>query len=259
MAQSGSLYRRIAADLREAIATGEFPPGSRLPTEPELGERYGVSRNTVRLAIAALANEGVVTSTPGRGTFVRERRLTTYHASWAESRVRTASDQNDAYRHELAEQGRKPSYRDFEMRLVPAGTEHATRLQVDKDETLVLRSIARYVDDQPASLQDSYYPLDLAQECGLVTPHDIPQGTIRAMAEHGHTEIGYVDEITTRMPTPDETARLRLGSGVPVLVYVRTTYTEARPARLTMTVFAGDQNRIVYELGDLRAYGDKQS
>ncbi|MGW5364885.1 GntR family transcriptional regulator [Actinopolymorpha pittospori] len=38
-----------------------------------LGARYEVSRNTVRLAIAMLANEGAITSTPGRGTFVRSR------------------------------------------------------------------------------------------------------------------------------------------------------------------------------------------
>ena len=62
MPGSGPLYQRIAADLRRAITTGELPPGSQLPTEQELGERYGVSRNTVRLALAQLTNEGVITS-----------------------------------------------------------------------------------------------------------------------------------------------------------------------------------------------------
>jgi GntR family transcriptional regulator len=81
MPGSGPLYQRIAADLRRAISSGELPPGSRLPTEQELGERYGVSRNTVRLALAELTNEGVIASTQGRGTFVRERMMTTYHAS----------------------------------------------------------------------------------------------------------------------------------------------------------------------------------
>src|SRR5919108_5065637 len=48
---STPLYRRIAAELRDAIARGELPPGSQLPTEQELGDRYQVSRNTVRLAL----------------------------------------------------------------------------------------------------------------------------------------------------------------------------------------------------------------
>ncbi|MGC4943810.1 UTRA domain-containing protein [Kribbella sp. DT2] len=77
---------------------------------------------------------------------------------------------------------------------------------------------------------------------------------IRARAAKGHEEIGYVDELTTRIPTPDEARKLGLGSGTPVLVYVRTTYSNARPLRLTLTIFAGDRNRVVYEIGDLQAY-----
>lgn len=100
---------------------------------------------------------------------------------------------------------------------------------------------------------------DIAQKCGLLTPRDIPQGTIRAMAEHGYVEVGYVDEVTTRMPSPDEVRKLALGPGVPVMVYVRTTYTKQRPVRLTLTIFAGDRNRSVYELGDLHAYHQEQS
>src|SRR5215217_7269030 len=76
---------------------------------------------------------------------------------------------------------------------------------------------------------------------------------VRAMAEHGHVEVGYRDELTTRMPTPDEARTLDLGVGVPVLAYVRTCYSKERPVRLTETIFAGNRNRLVYELGDLDA------
>ena len=145
------------------------------------------------------------------------------------------------------------------MRIVPATPDLAERLCVDEGDPLVSRAFLRLVDGEPASLQDSYYTMDIAQECGLITPHDIPQGTIRAMAERGHVEVGYVDEITTRMPSPDEVRKLDLGAGVPVLVYVRTTYTKQRPLRLTLTIFAGDRNRVVYELGDLDAYHETQA
>jgi GntR family transcriptional regulator len=82
-------------------------------------------------------------------------------------------------------------------------------------------------------------------------------GTVRAMAEHGHIEVGYRDQLTTRMPTPEETQGLDLGAGVPVLTYVRTCYTKERPVRLTETTFAGDRNRLVYELGDLDAFYER--
>lgn len=61
----------IARDLREAIAAGSLPVGSVLPTELELCSRYGVSRHTIRIAIADLADEGLVTRRKRAGTFVR--------------------------------------------------------------------------------------------------------------------------------------------------------------------------------------------
>jgi hypothetical protein len=50
--------------------------------------------------------------------------------------------------------------------------------------------------------------MDITQEAGLLAPHDLPGGTVRAMAEHGHIEVGYRDELTTRMPTPEEAQTL---------------------------------------------------
>ena len=81
---STPLYRRIAAELRHTISQGELPPGGQLPTEQELGDRYKVSRNTVRLALGLLSNEGIITSTPGRGTFVRDRIMRRLHRHYPE-------------------------------------------------------------------------------------------------------------------------------------------------------------------------------
>lgn len=165
----------------------------------------------------------------------------------------------DAYRAEIVAQGRKPEYRHFEMRVVSATPELAERLHADEGDSLVSRSILRYVDGEPSSLQDSFYTMDIATECGLLTPHDMSQGTIKATADHGYVEVGYVDEITTRMPTPDEARKLALGTGAPVLVYTRTTWTTKRPLRITRTIFAGDRNRVVYELGELDPYYAEQA
>jgi GntR family transcriptional regulator len=206
----------------------------------------------VRLALALLVNEGIIATTQGRRTFVRDRAMLTYHASRAEAADRPDDQRSDAYFGEVVQQGREPS-QDFEMRIVSASVSTAQRLRVEEGEAVVLRRSIRYVDRIPWSIQDSSYPMDIAQECGLIVPHDLPYGTIRAMAEHGHVEVGHRDEITTRMPSPDEARTLDLGAGVPVLVYSRTAYTKDRPVRLTETVFAGDRNRLVYELGQLEA------
>lgn len=64
------LYQQLAALLARRIDAGEFDGGRRLPTEPELMARHGVSRVTVRQAIALLARNGRVVARRGKGTFV---------------------------------------------------------------------------------------------------------------------------------------------------------------------------------------------
>jgi len=243
-----TLYRRIASELRDQIRTGQLPPGTQLPTEQELAQRHGVSRNTVRLALGMLTNEGMISSTAGRGTFVRDRAALTYHASRSEM---TYTGEGDAYVTEVRQQGREPSQA-FRLHIVPAPVDVAERLQIEEGSSTIVRSLTRFVDGQPWSLQDSYYPMDLGQAMPeLMSPSDVPRGTTALLAEHGHAQIGYLDELTTRMPTPEEASTLDMGVGTPVLDYVRTGYTRARPVRVTRTVFAGDRNRILYELGDL--------
>lgn len=60
-----TIYQRVAADLRQAIADGTYGSGGRLPAEGALAERYGVSRGTVRQALAVLRADGLVTSRRG--------------------------------------------------------------------------------------------------------------------------------------------------------------------------------------------------
>lgn len=66
-------YRTLARNLRSAILKGDYANGTRLPTEAELAEQYGLSRQTVRRAFHDLVSEGMVYRVPGRGTFVATR------------------------------------------------------------------------------------------------------------------------------------------------------------------------------------------
>jgi GntR family transcriptional regulator, transcriptional repressor for pyruvate dehydrogenase complex len=65
-----ALAERVAASVLDAIAGGDFPPGSQLPPEPELVKLTGVSRLTVREAVKSLESKGVLRVEHGRGTFV---------------------------------------------------------------------------------------------------------------------------------------------------------------------------------------------
>ncbi|MGW4334099.1 GntR family transcriptional regulator [Rhodococcus koreensis] len=67
------VHRRLSHALREQIAAGHFGGGRRLPTDFELAEEYGLSRQTVRRAFHDLVAGGLVYRVPGKGTFVAEQ------------------------------------------------------------------------------------------------------------------------------------------------------------------------------------------
>lgn len=70
-----SLYEQIAATLCDEIERGSYEPSGKLPSEAELGERFGVSRVTVRLAIGKLVDDGLVERKQGKGTFATGKRF----------------------------------------------------------------------------------------------------------------------------------------------------------------------------------------
>jgi GntR family transcriptional regulator len=248
-----ALYRRVAAEIRSEITNGRLGPGEQLPSEPELERKHKVSRNTVRLALAALANEGLVEPRQGRGTFVRERVSFTVVAS-AEEGVSQHGDK-DAFAAAVEFQGRSAEQRYFRMEVRTVSAEVAARLQVDEGTAVVVRSMERLIDGRPWSLQESFYPMAIAEGTRLMSPRDIPEGTISELARYGHEQVGYRDEVVCRMPRREEAAFLGGGPGTPVMELFRTAYSAKRPIRLTITVYAGDSTQLAYEIGDVSAQG----
>lgn len=72
---AAKLYQQAAQYIRDLITAGQYPVGSKLPTEHELADKVKVSRPTIRQALAQLASEGVVTRVKGSGTFVARPKL----------------------------------------------------------------------------------------------------------------------------------------------------------------------------------------
>lgn len=69
-----SPHRQIAAWLRDRIESGELQPGRKIPSETDLVGEFGVARTTARRAVKLLRDEGWITTTGGRGSYVTDRR-----------------------------------------------------------------------------------------------------------------------------------------------------------------------------------------
>jgi DNA-binding GntR family transcriptional regulator len=65
------LWQQLAAVLREMIQSGQLRPRDPLPSESQLEQEHGVSRGTIRRALAVLRDEDLIVTIAGRGTFVK--------------------------------------------------------------------------------------------------------------------------------------------------------------------------------------------
>lgn len=79
--QSRVLHAQIFQELREHILSGDLKAGDRLPTELKIAQQYNTSRGTVRQALTALVNEGLLERVQGSGTFVSQSILTQKRAA----------------------------------------------------------------------------------------------------------------------------------------------------------------------------------
>lgn len=242
-------YRGVAEMIRGWITSGHYPPGSRLPTHQEIADRLHTTRQTVVAAIRTLSHEGLVQTGGSRGTWVLERLVFWTDATRHDDHTHACPDGIDTFNAAVIADGRTPSTR-FEMHIGPAPTYVASRLGCAVSDFVCVRSVLQLVDSHPWSRATSYYPLELARECGLDVAHDIPEGEVRRMASHGLVEAGSLDEISARAPSPDETRDLEISGGTAiVLEWCRTAATRDRITRVTVQTMPGDRNAVQFHQG----------
>ncbi len=241
-------YRQIADRLRDAVLRGDMPAGAQMPSERALMEEYGAARGTVRQAIALLRSEGLITVEHGRGVFVRQqppiRRLA--HDRFAR-RHRKAG--KAAFQAEAEAAGRQPEVEVLHVGEAEASAEVADRLGISPGERALVRRRRYLLDGEPVELATSYLPYDLVKESPICDPNPGPGGIYARLEDLGHRLGHFTEEVTARMPLPDEARALQLAAGVPVFRLVRTAYdTNALPVEICDTVMASDRYVLSYEL-----------
>jgi GntR family transcriptional regulator len=243
------VYKQVADALRAAIRNGELADGQLLASETELMQRYGVSRNSARNAVALLRVEGLVVTEHGRGTFVRAHRPVRRLSSSRYSKTNRQTGQA-ASRVEAAEQQAETDWQLLGVEVVDPPTDIADRLGLPADEKALVRRDLLSVRGEPAELADSYFPLGVAQGTRIERGERIPGGTHAELeSELGYELDRFTEELTFRMPTPEEARRLRIGAGVPVVRLLRTLYdTSGRVVEVADRVLAGDRHVLVYEV-----------
>ena len=242
--------RTIAEAIRNKIESGELPPGAQLPSERDLASTYGTARNTAREAIRILSDAGLVITDHGKGSFVRPQ-------------VQLIRLGNDRYspRHrdtglspfllECAKQGKTGRFEVLSIDRMQPPPEVAERLAVSaRTKSVLRRENVFYADDDPVNRVTTYIPWTIAKGTGLLkdeVPHQF--GIHGILEDRGHVMTRLREEVSARMPRPEETRLLHLRPGVPVLDVWHTSVDEkGEPYELTRFVMRGDMTGLLYDV-----------
>ena len=229
------LYAQLEEILRAKIASGEWRPNQRIPSENELNKLYGLSRMTARGVLSKLVAEGVLFRVPGKGTFLTAQKFEAVSPAYRGVREQLEAAGYETTTAVLTSGVKRASARVRERLGLPEGAEvHALHR---------LRS----VQGDPISLHHSYVPAGLAP--GL-EEHDAGNEQLCVILEkhYGLTMKQVAEHLEAAAASAEEAELLRMRRGQPVLL-LEDVISDARGTAFEYStiVFRGDKIRIGFD------------
>lgn len=230
-----TLWRQIFSLLEADIASGRLGPGSRLATESGLAAEHGVNRHTIRRALAALEQEGLIRTEHGRGSFVREP-VVDYPV-----KRRTRFSAN------LAMQNRVPRSVLLQAVEIEADQTVAGALDIRRGTPCTRIASAGHADGKCISYSNSYVSSErfpgfarVYRETGSMTK------SLRRFGVKDYSRRS--SRIYSRMPSPAEARSLDQDRSRPVLVTESVNVDDrGRPVEFGICLFAGERVQILVE------------
>lgn len=238
LAQSAPLYRQIEADLRDRIRDGRLPPGAQVAPETELMTEYGVSRATVRQALAGLLGEGLLEIRRGLGTYVTAPRFEhTIGGFYSFSR-------------EIERHGLTPGTRVLGIGIQPAADEVAEALGLAPRTPVVALRRLRLAGPDPLVVETSHLPA--ARFPGL---ESVDFSGVRLydtlLTRYGCRPTRARETFSPILLTADEAALLDQRRGEPALQVERIAFDQDdQPIEFCRSTVRGDRYRYSVELRD---------
>jgi len=143
------LYIQLREILRSKMEDGEYPPGTCIPSESQLAEAYGLTRVSVRSALAALEYEGLLKSVQGKGVFV------------SGPKVERDMETLGGFRQTMRERAQSPSTKVLVKALRKAGPYYAQVLRVRPEDDVWFVRRVNLSDGAPVALDEIYIPADV--------------------------------------------------------------------------------------------------
>lgn len=209
------LYLQLEEVVRSQIAAGVLQPGDPLPTEVDLQVQYGVSRTTVRQAMANLERDGIIYRLQGKGTFISKPQKTQPQLSILSS-----------FSEEILRDGRVPGARVLRLAEIPSPLDVAGHLDVDEGCPLIFYERIRTIDDRPVGIHTAYLNKQVIPNLPFDRLRSDDISLYKVLEEECGIRIGTADEVLEAITADESIARiLDVPIGFPVMSIERTTAT----------------------------------
>jgi GntR family transcriptional regulator, phosphonate transport system regulatory protein len=224
-----AIWKSIEETLTGQIAGGEYAPGDRLPTEAALAARFGVNRHTVRRALSAMADSGLVHARRGAGVFVAHG-PTLYPIG---RRVR--------FHQNLKAAGQTPAKEILLLETRAAGPRERESLALEEGATVHVYEGLSLADGAPIALFRSVFPA--APFPRLLRDLEETRSVTSALERGGVRDYTRAStRLTATLATPTQALQLQMVENAPILRSVGINVDpEGRPIELGHTWFAGDR------------------
>lgn len=207
------LYSQLREALLALIREGQLQEGNLIPTEREIGERFQVSRITVRRAIDELVREGYLISQQGKGTFV------------ARPKIQRHMTQMKGFSEEMVEEGHRPSSQLLSLRHERASGYIASALNVNDDGWIWVVERLRLADDEPICMSSAY--LNLPPDVTLTPAELQEQVSLWSILEKKGITLSRSEETIQAVSAGDKEAQLlQLEVGAPLLLVEGVVYSD---------------------------------
>lgn len=229
-------FRAVAEELRREITSGRFAQALALPGERELCQTFGVSRATLRRALAALVEEGALAQRQGAGTFIRR----------ASPKVDQQFSRLVGFSELMRLRGFAPSSRILDRGVFLPSPEEMTSLGIGPEESVVRLSRLRLADDVPMAIEHTAAP-------ARFLPEEIGDSLYDAFAAAGHTPMRGLQRLRAVLLCDEDAALLGVPSGSPVLYIQRIAYlADGRGVEFTRSYYRSDTYEFVSEVTPAR-------
>jgi GntR family histidine utilization transcriptional repressor len=223
-------WLEIQRTLKDSIVSGEWPPGRKLPSEPELAEHFGCARMTVGRAIAALVEAGLLVRRRRAGTFVATPRV--------EETVLEIHD----IAAEVRASGRAYAFERHARKVRRATGADAARLNVQAGAAVLSITGVHRASGAPFALEERLINLEVVPQAEAQDFTDAPPGSW-LLEEVPWTEAEHQIEAANAEGMAAEL--LRLGPSTACLCVERRTWRGDESVTWVRLTFPGDQHRLV--------------